>query len=41
MGISITGNNEIRLLNFMLTINRKKDEKSIHIVVTKQTNKVK
>ena len=41
MGISITGNNEIRLLNFMFTINRKKDEKSIHIVVTKQTNKVK
>ena len=37
MGISITGNNEIRLLNFMFTIKRKKDEKSIHIVVTKQT----
>ena len=40
MGISITGNNEIRLLTFMFTIKRrKKDEKSIDIIVMKQTNK--
>ena len=39
MGISITGNNEIRLLTFMFTIKRKeKDERSIDIVI-KQTNK--
>ena len=35
MGITITGNNEIRLLTFMFTIKRKK---SIDIVI-KQTNK--
>ena len=35
MGITITGNNEIRLLTFMFTIKRKK---SINIVI-KQTNK--
>ena len=40
MGISITGNNEIRLLTFMFTIKRKeKDERSIDIIVIKQTNK--
>ena len=40
MGIPITGNNEIRLLTFMFTIKRrKKDEKSIDIIVMKQTNK--
>ena len=39
MGISITGNKEIRLFTFMFTIKRKNDEKSIDI--TKQTNKVK
>ena len=41
MGISITGNNEIRLLTFKFTIRRKKNEKSIDIIVIKQTNKVK
>ena len=39
MGISVTGNNEIRLLTFMFAIKRKKNEKSIDIIVTKQTNK--
>ena len=38
MGISITGNNEIRLLTFMFKIKRKK-WKSINIIVIKQTNK--
>ena len=35
MGISTTGNNEIRLLNFMFTI---KIKESIGIIVTKQIN---
>ena len=39
MGISVIGNNEIRLLTFMFTIKRKKDEKSIDIIVIKQTTK--
>ena len=39
MEISVTGNNEIRLLTFMFAIKRKKNEKSIDIIVTKQTNK--
>ena len=40
MGISITENNEIRLLSSMFAIKRgKKDEKSINIIVIKQTNK--
>ena len=39
MGISRTSNNEIRFLTFMFTIKRKKNEKSIKIVVIKQTNK--
>ena len=39
MGISVTENNEIRLLTFMFAIKRKKNEKSIDIIVTKQTNK--
>ena len=36
MGISTTGNNEIRLLNFMFKI---KTKESIGIIVTKQINK--
>ena len=39
MGISTTGNNEIRLLTFMFTIKRGKIWKSINIIVIKQTNK--
>ena len=39
MVVSVTGNNEIRLLTFMFKIKRKKDEKSIDIIVIKQTNK--
>ena len=40
MGISIIENNEIRLLSSMFAIKReKKDEKSINIIVIKQTNK--
>ena len=39
MAVSVTGNNEIRLLTFMLKIKRKKDEKSIDIIVIKQRNK--
>ena len=39
MRISITGNNEIKLLTFMFTIKEKKDEKSINIIVIKQTNR--
>ena len=38
MGILITRNNKIRLLTFMFTI-KKQDEKSIDIIVIKQTNK--
>ena len=39
MGISMTENNEIRFLTFMFTIKRKIDEKSIDVIVIKQTNK--
>ena len=40
MLISITGNNEVRLITFIFTIKRKKkDEKRINIIVIKQTNK--
>ena len=39
MAISITGNNKIRSLTFMFTIKRKKDEKSINVIVIKETNK--
>ena len=40
MLISITGNNEVRLITFIFTIKReKKDEKRIYIIVIKQTNK--
>ena len=39
MVVSVTGNNEIRLLTFMFKIKRKKDEKSIDIIVIKQRNK--
>ena len=35
MGISITANNKITLLTFIFTI-KKKDEKSISIIVIKQ-----
>ena len=38
-GISMTENNEIRFLTFMFTIKRKIDEKSIDVIVIKQTNK--
>ena len=42
MRISVTGNNEIRLLTFMFAIKRKKNEKaSILLLQNKQTNKVK
>ena len=39
MGISMTENNEIRFLTFMFTIKRKIDEKTIDVIVIKQTNK--
>ena len=39
MGISMTENNEIRFLTFMFTIKRKIDEKSVDVIVIKQTNK--
>ena len=39
MGISMTENNEIRFLTFMFTNKRKIDEKSIDVIVIKQTNK--
>ena len=39
MAISITGNNKIRSLTFMFAIKRKKDEKSINVIVIKERNK--
>ena len=39
MAISITGNNKTRSLTFMFEIKRKKDEKSINVIVIKETNK--
>ena len=41
MAISITRNNKIRSLTFMFAIKRKKDEKSINVIVIKETNKQK
>ena len=43
MGISVTGNNEIRLPTFMFAIKRKKDKKKhrYYCYKNKQTNKVK
>ena len=39
MGISVIGNNEIRLLTFMFALKEKKMKKIIDIIVIKQTNK--